>query len=78
VAEWIAYHLLDLSVADSNTGGETCPTLYIIALNYSLIITQVNQANRPLGVDKLATAGAYRDQSPFAYGPILSTLGYMT
>jgi len=29
-------------------------------------------------VDKLATAGADRGQSPFAYSAILSTLGYMT
>jgi len=26
VAKWIAYHLLDLLVAGSNTGGETFPT----------------------------------------------------
>jgi len=40
VAQWIAYHLLDLLVAGSNTGDETFLTL--IALNYSLIITQAN------------------------------------
>jgi len=27
---------------------------------------------------QLATAGADRGQSPFAYSPILPTLGYMT
>jgi len=40
VAEWISYHLLDLLVAGSNTGGEICPTL--IALNYSFINTEAN------------------------------------
>jgi len=36
VAEWIAYHFMDLSVAGSNPGGEIFPTL--ITLNYSLTI----------------------------------------
>jgi len=76
VAEWLANHQLDLLVAGSNIGGETFPTL--ITLNYSLIVSQANQANRPLGFDKLATAGAQRGQSSFAYSPILPTLGYMT
>jgi len=40
VAEWIAYHLLDLKVAGSNSGGDIFPTL--ITLNYSLTITQAN------------------------------------
>jgi len=74
VAEWIAYYLLDLYVTGSNPGGESFPTL--ISLNYSLTVTQANEANRPFGVDKLATAGADRGQSLFAYHPILSTLGY--
>jgi len=26
VAEWIAYHLLDLYIAGSNSGGDTFPT----------------------------------------------------
>jgi len=73
VAEWTAYHLLDLSVAGSNPRGETFPT--VIALNYSLTISQANEANRPFGVHKLATVGAV-GQSPFACSPILSTLGY--
>jgi len=40
VAEWIAYHLLDLQVVGSNPGGDIFPVL--IALNYSLTITQAN------------------------------------
>jgi len=48
----------------------------LIALNYLLIITQDNLATRSLGVYKLATAGADRGQSRFAYSLILSTLGY--
>jgi len=74
VAKWIAYHLLDLYIAGSNPGGKTFPTL--IALNYSLTITPVT---KPIRVDKLATAGADRPdrgQSPFAYSPILTILGY--
>jgi len=64
-----------LYVTVSNPGGESFPAL--IALNYSLTITQANKANRPFGVDKLATtAGADRGQSLFAYNPILSSLGY--
>jgi len=65
--------LLDLYVTGSNPGGESFLTL--IALNFSLTITQANKAKRPFGVNKLAKAGA-EGQSPFAYIPILSTLGY--
>jgi len=74
VAEWIAYYLLDLYVTGSSPGGESFPTL--IALNYSLTITEANYANRPFGVDKVATSRAYRSQRLFAYKPIHSTLGY--
>jgi len=37
---WIEYYLLYLYVTGSNPGGESFPTL--IALNYSLTITQAN------------------------------------
>jgi len=49
-------HSGSVYVAGSNPGVETFPTL--IALNYTLTITQANKANRPFGLDTLTTAGA--------------------